>query len=722
MITVVSPDRVVIGGGIAAAGDLLLEPIRAELRRRVRTTSLDEVEIVTAELGTWAGAIGAAIHGAEAAEAAAEAARRPRRRGRRPTDDRARLPAALPPDRAGRCASGSRPCAPGERLPSDAELCAEFGVSRMTARNAMQRLAEDGLDRPRAGSRQLRGRAAGPSPRQPADDLHPGDAPRGPRPELAGADPRHPAVHDRRGREPRHPAAPAGRPPAPPAPGRRRAHRARVGGPHRSLRERGHDRRPRRRVAPRDARTGGHRAPARDRHDLGGRGDRRGCAACSASGPATRCLSSDGSSSTGTADVWRRPNRATRPAATGSSSSSRSRIRVSSGRADRRPIDERQRTEHDLRPARPRRPGRAGAADPRGRTDRRGRARCGPPARPPTVRTSHPASSTSTSTAGAATTRWATAEALDGMARRLLRRGVTSFLPTAVTAPLDVLAGFADRVRAWSPDAPADGAEPLGFNLEGPFLAAVAARRPRPGTPARPGRRPARRARAARRRAPADHRRPRAARRHSSSSAGCATAAWPSRWAIRPRPSSRPARATRRARTSTTHLFNAMTGIDHRAPGVALAALLDDAAFVELIADGHPRRPGRLAAHHAAQAAATGCCSSATRSRSRGRATAGAGSAGSRSRSSTGAVTLAGHDDAGRIGDRPRQCGPEPRGLGRRAAGRRRGGQPEPAGAPRHHGPRPARGRPARRPRRARRGLRVRRVMRGGTWFAADAD
>jgi len=34
---------------------------------------------------------------------------------------------------------------PGARLPSDAELCAEFGVSRMTARNAMQKLAEDGL-------------------------------------------------------------------------------------------------------------------------------------------------------------------------------------------------------------------------------------------------------------------------------------------------------------------------------------------------------------------------------------------------------------------------------------------------------------------------------------------------------------------------------------------------------------------------------------------------
>jgi GntR family transcriptional regulator len=35
--------------------------------------------------------------------------------------------------------------APGDPLPSDAELCEEFGVSRMTARNAMQRLADDGL-------------------------------------------------------------------------------------------------------------------------------------------------------------------------------------------------------------------------------------------------------------------------------------------------------------------------------------------------------------------------------------------------------------------------------------------------------------------------------------------------------------------------------------------------------------------------------------------------
>ena len=60
--------------------------------------------------------------------------------------------------------------------------------------------------------------------------------------------------------------------------------------------------------------------------------------------------------------------------------------------------------------------------------------------------------------------------ALDGMARHLLRHGVTSFLPTGVSAPLDDLYRFVDDVRDWMPVAPADGAEPLGSNLEGPWL------------------------------------------------------------------------------------------------------------------------------------------------------------------------------------------------------------------------------------------------------------
>jgi glucokinase len=67
MITVITPDRVVLGGGVAAAGDLLFDPIRQEIARRVRTTSIEEVMVVAAELGTWAGAIGAALYGAEAA-------------------------------------------------------------------------------------------------------------------------------------------------------------------------------------------------------------------------------------------------------------------------------------------------------------------------------------------------------------------------------------------------------------------------------------------------------------------------------------------------------------------------------------------------------------------------------------------------------------------------------------------------------------------------------
>jgi glucokinase len=67
MVVALTPDRVVIGGGVSAAGDLLLAPIRAELARRVFVTDLAQVRVVAAELGTWAGAIGAAVHGAERA-------------------------------------------------------------------------------------------------------------------------------------------------------------------------------------------------------------------------------------------------------------------------------------------------------------------------------------------------------------------------------------------------------------------------------------------------------------------------------------------------------------------------------------------------------------------------------------------------------------------------------------------------------------------------------
>jgi hypothetical protein len=50
---------------VSAAFDLLIDHIWREIRRRVHVTSLESVEIVPAQLGTWAGAIGAAIWGAE---------------------------------------------------------------------------------------------------------------------------------------------------------------------------------------------------------------------------------------------------------------------------------------------------------------------------------------------------------------------------------------------------------------------------------------------------------------------------------------------------------------------------------------------------------------------------------------------------------------------------------------------------------------------------------
>jgi glucokinase len=61
-----APPRIVVGGGVAAAGDLLFDPLRAEVEARAgRVAPLAEIEIVPAALGTDAGAVGAAIAGSE---------------------------------------------------------------------------------------------------------------------------------------------------------------------------------------------------------------------------------------------------------------------------------------------------------------------------------------------------------------------------------------------------------------------------------------------------------------------------------------------------------------------------------------------------------------------------------------------------------------------------------------------------------------------------------
>jgi len=66
-VLTVGPERVVVGGGVAEAGELILGPARRELTRRVTMMPLDRIEVVAAELGTLAGAIGAALWGARGA-------------------------------------------------------------------------------------------------------------------------------------------------------------------------------------------------------------------------------------------------------------------------------------------------------------------------------------------------------------------------------------------------------------------------------------------------------------------------------------------------------------------------------------------------------------------------------------------------------------------------------------------------------------------------------
>ena len=69
VVSTLTPDRIVVGGGVARAGDALFVPLRAELRKRIKYTDPEHVEVVPAELGSTAGAVGAALHGRSAGAA-----------------------------------------------------------------------------------------------------------------------------------------------------------------------------------------------------------------------------------------------------------------------------------------------------------------------------------------------------------------------------------------------------------------------------------------------------------------------------------------------------------------------------------------------------------------------------------------------------------------------------------------------------------------------------
>ncbi len=59
-IHLLDPERIVIGGGVAQAGELLLAPVRKVVRERIWRRPGHEVEIVPSELGDDAGILGAA--------------------------------------------------------------------------------------------------------------------------------------------------------------------------------------------------------------------------------------------------------------------------------------------------------------------------------------------------------------------------------------------------------------------------------------------------------------------------------------------------------------------------------------------------------------------------------------------------------------------------------------------------------------------------------------
>jgi glucokinase len=64
VVTMFGPERIVVGGGIAEAGDLVLGPVTAAVRRRVTLVPTEKIEIVPAHFGRFAGAVGAALAGA----------------------------------------------------------------------------------------------------------------------------------------------------------------------------------------------------------------------------------------------------------------------------------------------------------------------------------------------------------------------------------------------------------------------------------------------------------------------------------------------------------------------------------------------------------------------------------------------------------------------------------------------------------------------------------
>lgn len=61
VVNLLNPEKIIIGGGVAAAGDILMNPIKETLVKRAMPISGSAVEVVPAQLGNTAGVIGASL-------------------------------------------------------------------------------------------------------------------------------------------------------------------------------------------------------------------------------------------------------------------------------------------------------------------------------------------------------------------------------------------------------------------------------------------------------------------------------------------------------------------------------------------------------------------------------------------------------------------------------------------------------------------------------------
>lgn len=61
VVNLLNPEKIIVGGGVAGAGDILLKPLEKALKERAMPISGGSVEVVPAQLGNTAGVIGASL-------------------------------------------------------------------------------------------------------------------------------------------------------------------------------------------------------------------------------------------------------------------------------------------------------------------------------------------------------------------------------------------------------------------------------------------------------------------------------------------------------------------------------------------------------------------------------------------------------------------------------------------------------------------------------------